>query len=43
MLIKEHRAAIEGAKARRSLMGDAWADATIAYRKGKLSELGAKP
>lgn len=43
MLIKEHRSAIKGLERVRPLMGDAWADRSIAYRVARLKELGARP
>ena len=43
MHIKEHRNALVGIENRRSLMGDAWADAARDYRLRELKKLGAKP
>jgi hypothetical protein len=40
--IAAHRAAIVGAERQRELMGDAWANETIRYRKAELAKLGVE-
>lgn len=40
--IKAHLSAIKGVEAQRELMGDKWAEATIAYRVRELKKLGVE-